>query len=70
MVRRTVRPSTARHVQIYDDDWELLTTAFGQHSANPIGVSAVVRDTVRKFCNTIRMREEQIVNATRSGARS
>lgn len=56
MLRTPLRPHTSRHVNIFDDDWELLERLYGTHSESRIGVSGTVRAIIHTFCNKLRAR--------------
>jgi hypothetical protein len=43
MTRRHEKPTSRRHIQIFDEDWEFLLANMGPESANPLGVGTAIR---------------------------
>jgi hypothetical protein len=48
MSKRSRLPQSARHILIYDDDWEFLEARFGSQGIKPIGVSNVIRALIHQ----------------------
>lgn len=59
MSKKTILPSTARHVVLNDEDWEYLETRFGPQGIKPVGVSRVVRSIIHKQIREWREAENQ-----------
>jgi hypothetical protein len=43
MTRRHEKPTSRRHIQIFDEDWEFLEANMGPESASPLGVGTAIR---------------------------
>lgn len=54
MSRKPLKPQSSRHVNIYDEDWELMDQLYGVHSEANVGVSSVVRTVIHAFCTKLR----------------
>lgn len=62
MPRKSSEPLTARHIELYDSDWEFLNVHFGRGSAQPIGAGRLVRDIVRKKVRQLKEHQAQRVD--------
>ena len=58
MSKKSAKPQRARHVVLLDEDWTYLTNLFGPQSANPVGVSEMIRTIVHRACERLREGEE------------
>lgn len=58
MVKKTDRPTTARHILIYDEDWEFLERFFGAGAPRHrrVGCSQQCRDYVHDGVMALRRR--------------
>ncbi len=54
MTKRIERNATARHIQIFEDDWEFLNNNFGRGTEKPLGAGKAIRLIVHKYCNAVR----------------
>lgn len=70
MSKRVVRPSTRRHVHIYDEDWALLEEAYRQPENGVAGVGTAVREILHSFCNRIRAKSEAKLDLAADVARA
>jgi hypothetical protein len=55
--RKIERPAVARHIHIFEEDWDFLEQYFGRRSANPIGPSKAIRNIVHKHIGAIRAKQ-------------
>jgi hypothetical protein len=68
MTRRSERPHTPRHINIFDDDWEFLLTFYGPGSASRMGASNAVRTIISHHVARIRAKIEEDADAAAGGA--
>lgn len=57
MSKRAERPQSRRHIFVYDEDWEFLTSHFGPSSDNKRGVGWAIRQIIHQKVKSIRERE-------------
>lgn len=62
MSKKSIMPQTARHIIIFDEDWEILETCYGSAGLKPVGISTVLRALIHQFVTQIR--EAQAVVTT------
>lgn len=67
MSRKIERPAVARHIHIFQEDWEFLEQFFGRGTANPIGPSKAIRNIVHKHVGAIRARQLEAIDGLRQG---
>jgi hypothetical protein len=71
MSARIEKPSVARHLQIFEEDWEFLDINFGLRSAHPIGISKAIRNIVHSRVKALRAKQiASIDEASPSEARN
>lgn len=57
MTRQSDRPQTARHILIYDEDWDMLKHLFDSRTGvKQVGVSAVVKSIIHQYCGRFRQK--------------
>lgn len=57
MTKRAARPQHARHVMIWDDDWEFIEAQFGRaNGPGSIGASGAIRALVHRWVGVLRSR--------------
>ena len=66
MPKRAERPQRPRHILIFDEDWDFLTTHYGPASQNRMGVSPAIRQMVHAYCTKLRARMIQSADAEQS----
>ena len=54
MSRKAAFPQRARHILIYDHDWELLSRVYGVAAPGAPGVGAAIRTIINHWCNRTR----------------
>ena len=64
MPRKPELPHSRRHVSLYDEDWEFLTTHFGNDSGNRLGVSASIRALVHQYVTRLRAKAVELLDET------
>lgn len=57
MSKRIERPAVARHIQIFEEDWDFLEANFGRHTARPLGAGRAIRDLVHARVRSMRERQ-------------
>lgn len=57
MPRKTPRPSSTRHLLLFDEDWEYLESRFGSRGIKPVGVSTVIRAILHQKIMALRAAE-------------
>jgi hypothetical protein len=62
MSKRSRLPQSARHILIYDDDWEFLEARFGSQGIKPIGVSNVIRALIHQRITAWREAEARVLS--------
>ncbi|MCK9361754.1 hypothetical protein M0Q28_06060 [Patescibacteria group bacterium] len=70
MSKKTILPTSRRHVMMFDEDWEWLEGQYGANSPSKIGVAEAVRIVVHNFCKRQREAVNARIDAASSGARS
>lgn len=69
MSRKAIRPQRARHIFVYDEDWEFLERWIGQWKGDrrsmPIGVGAAIRDIVHARVTFLRSKQIEILDSRR-----
>lgn len=60
--QRSSQPVSARHVYLYDADWDYLDTRFGPRGVHPIGISKVIRQIIHKRVGEFREVESRRLN--------
>lgn len=59
MSKKLKLPASARHIILFDEDWEFLETRFGPTGFKPLGVSEVLRAKIHNWILTMREAENQ-----------
>ena len=67
MTKRIERPTEARHIQIYTEDWNFLNDNFGKGSEKPLGAGKAIRLIVHKYCNAVRAQQIRGVDEIGTG---
>lgn len=58
MSKKAILPQRARHIMIFDEDWEFIDKIYGMKSPSKLGVSEAIRTIVHKKCQAMRARYE------------
>lgn len=48
MSRKTTLPQHRHHILVFDEDWEFLQANYGPTSAQPVGVSVIIRAVIHQ----------------------
>jgi len=56
MTRKNEKKLISRHVQFFEEDWELLDELYGLRSRSQLGVGKAIRRIVQVKCQGIRAR--------------
>lgn len=70
MSKKSDIPSRARHILVYDEDWEILDKLFGDKSPSKMGVSAACRAILHKRCKELRAKWESKMDEREEEARA
>lgn len=64
MSRKALLPQRARHVLIYDEDWDWLQQVYGrQGGAKPIGTSVAIRTILHAYVKRARATEVEVLDS-------
>jgi hypothetical protein len=65
MSRRSILPSSRRHVNIFDEDWNYLERTFGMYSYPNISAGVIIRLIVHDAVKEIKEREAELLQSLR-----
>lgn len=67
MTRRSAKPQSPHHILVFNEDWELLLTAYGPGSPKNLGVGKACQQIINRFCNQLRERTNEALSASGGG---
>lgn len=62
MTRKSITPSSRRHIWVFDDDWEYLEKKFGPATESRFGVGPAIRQIIHLYVGNLRAKEQSLVD--------
>lgn len=58
MSKKTLLPQSRRHIWVYDEDWDYISSRFGEE----LGVSKALRNMVHQYVVNLKAKEAQAID--------
>ena len=65
-MKKSTIPTIRKHIQPFEEDWNLLEKLYGPNSANQFGVGPAIRQIIHNHCQKVRLKQEQLLDKVES----